>query len=80
MGRADAYQWIASELGPDTYVNLMDQYYPAGKVNAQTYPEINRRLTSSEFRQAWQMAAELGLRRLDERRPHPRLTDRLKPF
>ncbi len=23
-------QWIAHELGPDTYVNLMDQYRPAG--------------------------------------------------
>ncbi len=68
--------WIAHELGPDTYVNLMDQYYPAGKVNAQTFPEINRRLTPDEFRQARQMARDLGLRRLDERRPHPRLLRR----
>lgn len=28
-------EWIATELGPDTYVNLMDQYYPAGKVRAE---------------------------------------------
>jgi putative pyruvate formate lyase activating enzyme len=27
-------EWIAAELGPDTYVNLMDQYRPAGKVSA----------------------------------------------
>jgi putative pyruvate formate lyase activating enzyme len=70
-------EWIARELGPDTYVNLMDQYYPAGKVNAATFPEINRRLTSSEFRQAQQIAADLGLERLDRRRPHPRLLARL---
>ena len=70
-------EWIATELGPDTYVNLMDQYYPAGKVNAQQYPEINRRLTSEEFLEAQEIAYELGLRRLDERRAHPRLVRKL---
>jgi putative pyruvate formate lyase activating enzyme len=70
-------EWIAHELGPDTYVNLMDQYYPAGKVNATTFPEINRRLTSAEFWQAPQIAAELGLQRLDRRAPHHRLLSRI---
>ena len=70
-------EWIARELGPDTYVNLMDQYYPAGKVNGERYAEINRRLTSAEFRAAQEIVADLGLRRLDERRPHPRLLRRL---
>lgn len=70
-------EWIARELGPDTYVNLMDQYYPAGKVGLTQYVEINRRLTSEEFAQAKEMARELGLQRLDERRPHPRLRARL---
>jgi len=62
--------------GSGTYVNLMDQYYPAGKVNAAPFPEINRRLTSHEFQQARGVAADLGLRRLDERRPHARLAAR----
>ncbi len=66
-------QWIARELGPGTYVNLMDQYYPAGKVSANAHPEINRRLTSREFAEATRMARHLGLNRLDRRRPHPRL-------
>ena len=66
-------EWIATELGPDTYVNLMDQYYPAGKVNGEKFPEINRRLTSGELREAQRIAADLELRRLDERRPHARL-------
>ncbi len=65
-------EWIARELGPDTYVNLMDQYYPAGKVGRERYSEINRRLTSAELQAAQQLAADLGLRRLDQRRPHPR--------
>lgn len=65
-------QWIAEELGPNTYVNLMDQYYPAGKVDEEKYTEINRRLRSDEFEEARRMAADLGLR-LDVRRPHRRL-------
>ncbi len=48
--------------------NLMDQYYPAGKVGAEHYPEINRRVSSREFDAARAIARELGLRRLDVRR------------
>ena len=65
--------WIASELDHDTYVNLMDQYHPAGKVSAEQFPEINRPLYAREFQEAVEMARELGLHRLDVRRPHPRL-------
>ncbi|HWP36261.1 MAG TPA: radical SAM protein [Gemmatimonadales bacterium] len=70
-------EWIAAELGPDTYVNLMDQYYPAGTVTETTYPEIHRRLSTREFAEARQIARDVGLRRLDERQPHPRLVRRL---
>jgi putative pyruvate formate lyase activating enzyme len=72
-------QWIAAELGRDTYVNLMDQYYPAGKVSGDRFPEINRRLTSTEYRDALTIARDLGLRRIDERNPNPRLFVRLAP-
>jgi putative pyruvate formate lyase activating enzyme len=61
-------EWIATELGTDTYVNLMDQYRPAGKVNAARYAEINRPLIPREFIGARAMARDLGLTRLDERR------------
>lgn len=61
-------EWIATELGPDTYVNLMDQYHPAGKVSAERYVEIHRRLPSAELAQARTIARDVGLRRLDERR------------
>jgi putative pyruvate formate lyase activating enzyme len=69
--------WIAGRLGPDTYVNLMDQYYPAGRVAPDYLPEIDRRLHPEEFEEARAIARELGLRRLDERRPHPRLRRRM---
>lgn len=57
--------WIAEELGPDTYVNLMAQYYPANKVETH-YPEINRPLYREEYLEALEHARALGLR-LDER-------------
>ncbi len=61
-------EWIAGELGPDTYVNLMGQYHPAGKVSSDSYPEIDRRLALGELAEAEATARELGLTRLDSRR------------
>ncbi len=71
-------EWVARELGAGTYVNLMDQYTPAGAVDGRRYAELNRRLSSDEFRQAREIAGNLGLHRLDERRSHPRLINRLR--
>jgi putative pyruvate formate lyase activating enzyme len=61
-------EWISRELGPDTYVNLMDQYRPAGRVTSTRYPELHRRLAPAEYRGALELARDLGLR-LDERHP-----------
>jgi putative pyruvate formate lyase activating enzyme len=58
-------RFIATELGPGTYVNLMAQYYPAGRTGE--FPEIDRHLHRSEFERALDLADELGLRRLDQR-------------
>src|SRR5919197_6339340 len=58
-------RFIAEELGPDTYVNVMAQYYPAGRTHE--FEEINRHLFRSEFERALELADELGLRRLDRR-------------
>jgi putative pyruvate formate lyase activating enzyme len=69
--------WIVEELGPDTYVNLMDQYRPAGKVSSDRFEQIHRPLSSREFQQAVEIAQEVGLRRLDERRVNPRILRRL---
>jgi len=60
-------EWIATELSPNSYVNLMDQYRPAGKVGGGKYPELDRRVPSAEFREAVAFAEGLGLS-LDERR------------
>jgi putative pyruvate formate lyase activating enzyme len=58
-------RFIATELGPGTYVNLMAQYYPAGRTSE--FPEIDRHLYRSEFGRALELADDLGLRRLDQR-------------
>ncbi len=60
--------WVARVLGPATYVNLMDQYRPAGHVSGDRYPELDRRVTGREFAAARDYALSLGLR-LDERWP-----------
>jgi putative pyruvate formate lyase activating enzyme len=52
-------QWVATELGKDTYVNLMAQYRPEHR--ALEYPTINRRLTKDEWKQAVAWAEEAGL-------------------
>ena len=70
-------RWIAEELGATTYVNVMDQYYPAGRVSDASYPELNRHLAREEFLEARRIARSLGLERLDERAPHRLLRRRL---
>jgi len=60
-------EWVAQELGAETYVNVMPQYRPAGKVSAQEYVEINRGISRDEFEQAIAAAQAAGLRRLDPR-------------
>ncbi len=63
-------QWLAKEVSPDTYVNLMDQYHPANRVETEPqFRAINRRLLRSEFRQAVDYASAAGLWRLDSRQP-----------
>ncbi len=60
-------RFLAEEISPDTYVNIMAQYYPSNKVTAEKYPEINRRITSAEYRSAIEYAQQVGLWRLDDR-------------
>ena len=60
---AEVCRFLAEELGPDTYVNLMHQYHPAGQ--AHEHPELRRRPTSPELRAALEAARSAGVRRLD---------------
>lgn len=61
-------RWLAQEVSPDTYVNLMAQYRPEYLVaTTDKYPEIKRRLRGDEYRQAVDAARQAGLWRLDAR-------------
>src|SRR5574337_180662 len=68
-GTREIMRFLATELSPDTYVNIMAQYRPAGKVNAESYPEINRMITPREYDEATRIAYEQGLRRFDLQDP-----------
>jgi putative pyruvate formate lyase activating enzyme len=57
--------WVAARLTRSTYVNIMAQYRP--EHNARRYPELSRRNTPAEYRQALDWAREAGLTRLDTR-------------
>jgi putative pyruvate formate lyase activating enzyme len=59
-------RWIATELGQGTYVNLMAQYHPSGRVGEREFPELDRHPRRSEYEAALAFADVLGLR-LDER-------------
>jgi putative pyruvate formate lyase activating enzyme len=56
-------RWVARELTKTTYVNIMAQYRPEHR--ARDYPELSRRITQKEWRQALAWAKGAGLVRLD---------------
>jgi putative pyruvate formate lyase activating enzyme len=58
--------WLAKEVSPNTWVNVMGQYRPAHR--AAHYEEIDRPVFASEVEDAREHAARLGLR-LDVRQP-----------
>jgi putative pyruvate formate lyase activating enzyme len=66
-GTREIMRFIAQEISPNTYVNIMAQYYPAGKVSREKYSEINRHITQQEYEAAVRIAHEEGLFRLDPR-------------
>jgi len=56
-------RFLAREVSPDTFVNIMSQYHPAG--HAAKHPTINRPITMAEYREALAIARQEGLRRLN---------------
>lgn len=55
-------KFLAEEISPNTFVNMMDQYYPAFR--AFGHPELSRRITREEYGQALKTAREAGLKRV----------------
>jgi putative pyruvate formate lyase activating enzyme len=67
-GAWEVMHFLAKEISPDTYLNLMAQYHPAG--NASRWPQINRRITTAEYLEALELARDEGLR-LDKEQAYP---------
>jgi putative pyruvate formate lyase activating enzyme len=67
------FRWLADNVSPDTFVNIMGQYRPEYQVGqiaddgSRKYEEINRRPTLDELTQAYQSARDAGLWRFDQR-------------
>jgi len=67
-------RWLASEVSNDTYVNLMAQYQPAGRVGTHDrrgrhrFHEIDRPMHPAELWSAYDAGRAAGLWRFDGRR------------
>ena len=64
-GSAKVFEFVATELSEESYVNIMLQYRPMYK--AYEYKELNRGLKMSEYRAALDSAKKWGLHRGFER-------------
>ncbi len=64
-GTKQVMHFLATEISSNTYVNIMDQYYPCGDIPSNS--PLQRRITSEEFNQALEWAKEEGITRLDKR-------------
>lgn len=62
-GTAEIVRWLAKNVSPNTYINIMAQYRPCYR--ARDIPELNRRITPAEYAEAIRLAREAGLHRLD---------------
>ena len=76
----ECLRFLADEISPRTWVNVMDQFYPAGMVNMkpEKYPSLTRKLRAEEHLEALAHAKDAGLTRIDRRDPHRKL--RLRMF
>lgn len=66
-GTAEIVRFLAEEISPNTYINVMGQYRPAWRVAERQIAPLNRPVTRQEVEDARAIAQRAGLR-LDERR------------
>ncbi len=61
-GSEKIFEFLAKEISKNTFLNIMDQYWPAYK--AIEYSELSRRITEEEFQEAINLAKKFSLKRL----------------
>jgi putative pyruvate formate lyase activating enzyme len=60
-GTQKIMEFLAKEISPNTFVNIMDQYRPCWK--ALQYPPLDRLISFEEYYQARDLAKKAGLKR-----------------
>lgn len=69
----EIFRWLADEVSPDTFVNVMAQYRPEYQVGQpdkrgkKRYTEIGRHPYAEELTRAYDLARDAGLWRFDKR-------------
>jgi putative pyruvate formate lyase activating enzyme len=64
-GTQDVMRFLATKISKNTYVNIMDQYYPCGDIPLDS--PLRRRITSEEYAESIAIAKKEGFTRLDKR-------------
>jgi putative pyruvate formate lyase activating enzyme len=62
-------RFISDQISKDTYINIMDQYRPDGRVlkKPEKYEDITRPTSTKEYHEAVKVARQEGLYRIDTR-------------
>lgn len=60
-GTESCLRFLVNEVSPDIFLSLMAQYHPCYR--ADEFPEISRRVTPEEYKEAVSVAETLGIRR-----------------
>lgn len=58
-GTGDIVKFLVRELGPGTWINIMEQYHPCWK--ASEFPALGRRVSRKEYEEAVMLATDAGL-------------------
>jgi putative pyruvate formate lyase activating enzyme len=65
-GTKHVMRFLAKEISPNSYVNVMAQYRPCGR--ASDVPALRRGISDEEYQEAIAVAQQEGITRLDERK------------
>ena len=59
-GLRETLEWIRDTLSPRVTLSVMTQYYPAHRVNDNTFPLLNRRIRPGEYEKVLAWIEEFG--------------------
>jgi putative pyruvate formate lyase activating enzyme len=61
-------EFIVTKISDRTYVNLLNHYHPSGDVSRNSYPELNRKLNFDEYDTVLEIARNIGIKRIAQKR------------